>query len=77
MAELAGELLPPPASTVIKVTRAAHTTVRKAEKAEAAKTGTRERPAGQRKAQQAGRRGGLSKSRPSPARPAFLRRVGR
>ena len=83
VAELAGEVLPPPASTVIKVTRAAHSTARKAEKATAKSRGksaksakstkSTKRPAAElTPSQRAGRRGGLA-----PKKPAFLRRVGR
>lgn len=71
LAELAGEILPPPASTVVKITRATHSAVRKSAKAKKTPPKRAPRPTAElTPAQQAGRRGGQAK-------PGFLRRVGR
>lgn len=76
VADLVGELLPPPASTVVKITKVAHSTARRAEKAagtrKKATKATKKAAPPPTRAQQAGRRGGLA-----PKRASFLRRVGR
>lgn len=86
VADLASEVLPPPASTAIRITRATHSAARATAKAtkatKAAKKSSRRPPAGRppspppplTPSQQAGRRGGKSSA---STRPAFLRRVGR
>lgn len=75
-ADLAEIVLPAPASSLVKITRAAHSTAHKAENAtkatKKAPSKRRSAPRPMTKAQQAGRRGGRADRRPD-----FLRRVGR
>lgn len=83
VADLASEVLPPPASTAIKITRATHSAARATAKATKATKATKKssrrrppaspRPPARTASQAAGRRGGLA----TASRPAFLRRVGR